>query len=895
MAITFPSSPSTGQVFTVGNRSWTWDGSSWKGGVSSSGDATTLDSIDSTQFLRSDADDSITGQIIFPSTNANKPVFPQGLLARADQTDTTGFHDIWGISERYYPSNSTAADAWGIRWSGTPNEIQFIGNGSEKFKVNLDTGAATATSFIGDGSNLTGLPAGYTDANVITHLNTKSLYFNGGNIGVGDSAPFSKLQVGGNTFSGANGMNSDSRVGISNHGSLTGLMLASTYNDSTYPEYGLVFVQGPSTSSYNVWSISPEGPAVGDSLHFIYASNTTNIHTATPKVTFDGNGRVGIGEKVPLGKLHVKDGDAGSITSNGAHDTVIIEGSGNTGINIFSPNTSYQYLAFGDTEGSNSGYVRYQHSNNQMVLRAGATDTVYINDGNVGIGDNSPAEKFTIKGDGARMTISSNDYEVAMLGRRGSSAPSWDRGYLRMKYDGTNTIILDTGGVSYLNGGNVGIGTETPRSALQVVSGVSRLAGGSARFGKNDITGGLFLHSDASTTSHYNWMITTQDTVNQGFEIIPSSAPGNIQFSTPAFVITGDDRNVGIGTSGPGYRLHAYHPTTNVVGKIESGDDEVWLALADVSTDNYGTLIGRKSSTNTLFKVADEGVVERFTILEGGNVGIGTSTPTEQLHLYKAVTNGGHHTYMKLHQYQPDLGGIGEHGSFIDFDFQDNNDNHRPQVQIGAELGNRNETDLGQISEGRGNFVVKTSDGASPYNPAYGTSATEVFRVTYDGYINAKGAIINSKKIQSSTGTNSTNTSAVVIAASSITMTKRNHDQSRFLYSIVLSHEVDGQTTNTNGFLKLEYRIPSLGQTSFTALGQAITVGGMSDYSGGTNNNSFQQIFTPPNFNKNETIEMRLVFSKNNAQSVYFNQQNLASQPSGTSNHALGYVLEMGL
>ncbi len=380
MAITFPSSPSTGQVFTVGNRSWTWDGSSWKGAPSTTGDATTLDSIDSLQFLRSDADDTITGQIVFPSTNANKPVFPQGLLARADLTDTSGFHDIWGISERYYPSNSTAADAWGIRWSGTPNEIQFIGSGTEKFKVDLDTGAATATSFIGDGSNLTGLPAGYTDANVITHLNTKSLYFNGGNIGISDSAPFSKLQVGGNTFSGANGMNSDSRVGISNHGSLTGLMLASTYNDSTYPEYGLVFVQGPSTSSYNVWSISPEGPAVGDSLHFIYASNTTNIHTTTPNVTFDGNGRVGIGEKVPLGKLHVKDGDAGSITANGAHDTVIIEGSGNTGINIFSPNTSYQYLAFGDTEGSNSGYVRYQHSTNQMVLRAGAKDIVFIND-----------------------------------------------------------------------------------------------------------------------------------------------------------------------------------------------------------------------------------------------------------------------------------------------------------------------------------------------------------------------------------------------------------------------------------------------------------------------------------------------------------------------------------
>ena len=50
-------------------------------------------------------------------------------------------------------------------------------------------------------------------------------------------------------------------------------------------------------------------------------------------------------------------------------------------------------------------------------------------------------------------------------------------------------------------------------------------------------------------------MITTQDTVNHGFEIIPSSAPGNIEFSNPAFVITGDDRNVGIGFTGPSNKL----------------------------------------------------------------------------------------------------------------------------------------------------------------------------------------------------------------------------------------------------------------------------------------------------------------------------------------------------
>ena len=63
MATTFPISPSTGQKFTNGNKVWTWDGNSWKGGVTSGGDAGTLDNIDSGSFLRSDAADSFSGTL----------------------------------------------------------------------------------------------------------------------------------------------------------------------------------------------------------------------------------------------------------------------------------------------------------------------------------------------------------------------------------------------------------------------------------------------------------------------------------------------------------------------------------------------------------------------------------------------------------------------------------------------------------------------------------------------------------------------------------------------------------------------------------------------------------------------------------------------------------------
>ncbi len=112
--------------------------------------------FNSTSFL-SLAGGTITGQVIFPSASTTKPVLPNGYIARNDNSDTDGTHDIWGISERYYPSNETDGDAWGIQWSGTPNEINFIGAGQKKLSIDLDTagtvkidGNAVATeSYVG--------------------------------------------------------------------------------------------------------------------------------------------------------------------------------------------------------------------------------------------------------------------------------------------------------------------------------------------------------------------------------------------------------------------------------------------------------------------------------------------------------------------------------------------------------------------------------------------------------------------------------------------------------------------------------------------------------------------------------------------------------------------------
>ena len=100
-----------------------------------------------------------------------------------------------------------------------------------------------------------------------------------------------KIQINNHTFSGSHYAYSNDRVGFQMNGGLKALALCSTYNDANHPEYGLVFVHGPTTSSYNNWGICPDGPAKGNSLNFHYGAQATNIHTTNyRKFSFTGEG-----------------------------------------------------------------------------------------------------------------------------------------------------------------------------------------------------------------------------------------------------------------------------------------------------------------------------------------------------------------------------------------------------------------------------------------------------------------------------------------------------------------------------------------------------------------------------------------------------------------------------
>jgi hypothetical protein len=118
------------------------------------------------------------------------------------------------------------------------------------------------------------------------------------------------------------------------------------------------------------------------------------------------NSDLGIGTQSPQSKLHVETGSGGTYNPNSNHDDVTIEGSGNIGLQLFSPNTSYQYIAFGDPDSVNAGYLRYYHASNEMVFRTNGSDNMRMTSaGDVGIGVTVPSAKLHVNKAGSGTVI----------------------------------------------------------------------------------------------------------------------------------------------------------------------------------------------------------------------------------------------------------------------------------------------------------------------------------------------------------------------------------------------------------------------------------------------------------------------------------------------------------
>jgi len=184
-------------------------------------------------------------------------------------------------------------------------------------------------------------------------------------------------------------------------------------------------------------------------------------------------------------------------------------------------------------------------------------------------------------------------------------------------------LTVDTSTLKVDSANNrVGIGTASPVAGLDVATT------GGATWTTNGWDSGLMLNAASAlrwrTASGVDWGIG-----NSGSTLyFMSSTDSGTGAAADYRMVIASDGDVGIGTTSPGAQLHVNAGTVNNVASFESTDAGALISLMDNSTTG-SSYVGLRADGNELNLRA--GNANRVRVDASGNVGIGTTTPTEKL------------------------------------------------------------------------------------------------------------------------------------------------------------------------------------------------------------------------------------------------------------------------
>ena len=157
----------------------------------------------------------------------------------------------------------------------------------------------------------------------------------------------------------------------------------------------------------------------------------------------------------------------------------------------------------------------------------------------------------------------------------------------------------------------------------------------------------------------------------------------------------------------------------------------------------------------------------------------------------------------------------------------------------------------------------------------------------------SSGGVIQVVRWDSATVTNVTSSNSEwSIAASQSPLLTTKAANSNFIYCCCLGAESD-LTAQSNGFFRLVYTTNNFSSTDYVSSSKAQVAGLTFDAHSGTNENTIVTNYDGSHAAGTQ-IGFRLNFTKTSDPSYQFNQQSLSGQPSGTSNYAYGYVMEIG-
>ncbi len=497
-------------------------------------------------------------------------------------------------------------------------------------------------------------------------------------LGIGTTSPGYKLEVNGtgsffgNIRSGGGTLWSDLNGGVQlgyNSSDATGYL--TTYYDSTS------VVIGAGISQKTGITINGQSASAGNQITF-RVGNAERM-----RITDTGN--VGIGTESPISMLHIVSGGSPSITiqdSDGTDQYATINH--NNGAN--------QYIARNNT--SNGQHVWFGQTGVSSFTERMRIDS----SGNVGIGTTSPSGKLNIVSSSSGSYLLNLDYHDNTDGGGFYQSGSTGLTLFLKNSSAATKVQISSESASYFNGGNVGIGTSSPTHKLDISGGKIQINDGGATWFGSDGTGGFvrtfngntfrFLDSSGGETMRIdntndrvgigtsspissldvNGTISLSgETENKLYKASTSPANGTTTNTTVLYgrqidlyalddivLRTGTSSNddiiffagnsekaiikgtglVGIGTSSPSGKLHV-SDVADFFTDLDGSDGALVLKESGGNAWRFGNKSADDSFNITQSETSLSSNV-RFTIANGGNVGIGTTSPSSTLNI-----NGG--------------------------------------------------------------------------------------------------------------------------------------------------------------------------------------------------------------------------------------------------------------